>query len=403
MRILVIHNRYREKGGEDSVVDNESAMLERGGHSVEKVFFDNNNIEGVISRIRAARDIFYSSRSERRVQEVIELFKPDVVHVHNFIAALSPSVFFAAKAKNVPVVMTLHNYRLTCPSGVLFRNGLPCEECLNAGCVLPGVWHGCYRESRVGTAALGGSIALHSALGTWKNRVDCYIALTQFAAKKLGGHRVPLEKIRIKPNFVSDVVPGNGGGKYILYVGRLSPEKGINTIIEADRNGLLPMPLWIAGDGPLASEVRNAAERPKSKILLLGSKGKDEVQELMRRAEVLVLPSIWYEGFPMVCAEAMALGLPIVSSRIGGLPEIIRDGVNGSSFEAGNSEEMASELAKYVNGTYDLTLMRENARQEYLDKYSELANYKALISIYSEVVGKIQGGLFNDFHENLLP
>lgn len=400
MRILVIHNRYREKGGEDSVVENETAMLERGGHSVERLFFDNDNIDGVISSIRAASEMFYSFRSEQRVKEVIELFKPDVVHVHNFVATLSPSVFFAAKAENVPIVMTLHNYRLACPSGVLFRDGLPCEKCLSAECMLPGVWHGCYRGSRSGTAVLGGSITLHSILGTWKNRVDRYIALTQFAANKLGGYRVPLDKIRIKPNFVSDVIPGNGGGKFILYVGRLSPEKGINTIIEADRDGLLPMPIWVAGDGPMASEVRNAAEQPKSKISFLGPKRKDEVQELMRRAEVLVLPSIWYEGFPMVCAEAMALGLPIVSSRIGGLPEIIRDGITGSSFEPGNAIAMARELEKYADGTYELAHMRTNARQDYLEKYSEPANYEALIGIYSEVVNKIQGGLFDDLQND---
>jgi glycosyltransferase involved in cell wall biosynthesis len=387
MRILIVHNRYRERGGEDSVVDAESSMLEQHGHCVERLFFDNGDISGTIAKVLAAGRIFYSVRSAKRVKDALDAFHPDIVHVHNFVATLSPSVFYATKSRKVSVVMTLHNYRLECPSGVMFREGAACEECPKAGNFLPAVQHGCYRGSRFGSAALGGSIALHSLLGVWQNRVDRYIVLTHFAVEKMrDGHRVPTEKIRIKPNFVPDAAPGNGGGGYALYVGRLSPEKGISTILEADEKGLLTMPLWIAGEGPMADCVRRAAQRDGSQLRLRGAVSRAQVQELMRRAEVLVLPSIWYEGFPMVCAEAYSLGLPILCSRIGGLPEIVLEGITGDHFSPGDATGLAVALRRFHAGTLGRDQLRQAARQLYLDKYSEKRNYEMLMSIYNEIV-----------------
>jgi len=383
---MIIHNRYRERGGEDSVVDAESSMLERHGHCVQRLLFDNDGISGTFAKVLAAAEIFYSARSAKRVEAVLDTFHPDIVHVHNFVATLSPSVFFAAKSRSVPVVMTLHNYRLACPSGVMFRKGAPCEECQETGSFLPAVLHGCYRGSRFGSAALGGSIALHSLVGTWQNRVDRYIALTQFAAEKMGGRRVPLEKIRIKPNFVPDALPGEGGGGFALYVGRLSQEKGVGTILEADEMGLLPMPLWIAGNGPMAEDARRLAQRPGSQLRVIGLITREEVQNLMRRAEVLVLPSIWYEGFPVVCAEAYALGLPILCSRIGGLPEIVLEGNTGDHFSPGDAPALAVSLRRFHDGALDSLRLRQAARQLYLDKYSEERNYETLMKIYNEIV-----------------
>jgi glycosyltransferase involved in cell wall biosynthesis len=200
------------------------------------------------------------------------------------------------------------------------------------------------------------------------------------------GHRVPTEKIRIKPNFVPDAAPGNGGGGYALYVGRLSPEKGISTILEADEKGLLTMPLWIAGEGPMADCVRRAAQRDGSQLRLRGAVSRAQVQELMRRAEVLVLPSIWYEGFPMVCAEAYSLGLPILCSRIGGLPEIVLEGITGDHFSPGDATGLAVALRRFHAGTLGRDQLRQAARQLYLDKYSEKRNYEMLMSIYNEIV-----------------
>lgn len=385
MRILIVHNRYQQKGGEDSVVAAEFEMLTRYGESVEQLLFDNDGIAGARAKVRAAAEIFYSVRAAKRVESAIRAFRPDVVHVHNFVATLSPSVFYAAKSCGVPVVMTLHNYRLACSSGVLFRDGTVCEECKVKNSFIPAVRHRCYRGSLPGSAALGGSIAVHHLLGTWRNRVDRYITLTAFAARLLGESSVPMDKIRKKPNFVADTEPGKGGGGYALYVGRLSAEKGIGTILDADHRGLLPLPLWIAGDGPVTGKVLEQAQRKGSCLRYLGPVPHMEVQNLMRQAEVLVLPSICYEGFPMVCVEAFALGLPVVCSRIGGLPEIVEDGICGIHFSPGNCMDLAEKLRTIDVGGPALRQMREAARRRYLENYTEKQNYRYLMNIYAEV------------------
>ncbi len=385
MRILIAHNRYQLGGGEETVVANERRLLEEHGHEVEYLGVDNESIRGVMGKMIAAGQAFYSIDSAHRITGLIDRFHPDVVHVHNYLATLSPSVFFAAKRRKIPVVFTLHNYRLLCANAQLFRDGRPCEECIDQRSFLPGAYHACYRNSRSGSAILGGSMALHAALGTWQQKVDRYIALTAFVAEKMAGLRVPVDRIRIKPNFTFDSGQGSGGGGFALYAGRMAPEKGIQTLIEADAKGLLPMPVHLVGDGPLLQMVREAALREGSRLKPLGLLPHDEVQGLMRRATVLVVPSIWYEPFGMVCVEAFAAGLPILCSRIGGLPEIVEDGVSGRLFPPGDADGLASALRLFIEGSSELIDMRLAARFRYETLYSEERNYGLLMGIYQEL------------------
>ncbi len=385
MRILIAHNRYQLQGGEDVVAANEARLLAEHGHEVKFLGMDNESILGVGRKFKAVRGAFYSFGSARAIKAAIDGFHPDIVHVHNFLFSLSPAVFFAAKEKKIPVVMTLHNYRLLCANAQFFRDGHVCEECALRHSFVPGVQHACYRESRAQSAIVGASMALHEVLGTWMHRVDRYIALTGFAAEKMSGYRIPPGQIRVKPNFAWDSGEGSGGGGFALCAGRLSEEKGVETLIEADAKGLLPMPIHLAGDGPLLEAVKEAAGKIGSRLVPLGRLPHDQVQKLMQTATVLVLPSIWYEGFPMVLAEAYAAGLPIACSRIGGLPEIVDDGVSGFLFPPGDAAALSGTLARFVDGSAELTKMRQAARSRFDTQYSAEQNYAKLIGIYREL------------------
>ncbi|MGI4831778.1 MAG: glycosyltransferase family 4 protein, partial [Janthinobacterium lividum] len=395
VKILIAHNRYRQAGGEDAVVAAEAAMLRRQGHEVELLLFDNEAISGVRASAAAAIASFYSLPGYRQTAKMLAGFAPAVLHVHNFMPTLSPAVFFAAGAARIPVVQTLHNYRLLCANAQLFRDGSVCERCVEQRSFLPGVRLACYRGSRAGSAVVGGTMALHHALGTWSRRVARYIALSEFAAAKLGTFRVPRDRIRIKPNFVPDrgaaaavaVPSGEHPQPFALFVGRLSEEKGLATLIAADEQARLPMPVKIAGDGPWRERVERAAQQPGSHLVYLGRQSEHEILALMQRAEVLLVPSLWYEGFPMVMVEALSLGLPVIASRLGGLPEIVEEGVCGLLHSPGDPEALAQMIQAFLNKPAEAKLaMRRAARQRYLDLYGEQRNYETLMKIYAEAL-----------------
>jgi glycosyltransferase involved in cell wall biosynthesis len=385
MKILVAHNRYQQAGGEDTVVAEEIRMLQRRGHVVHHYTLSNDGITGVWRSAVAAARSFYSVQASREISNLLTSFRPDILHVHNFFPTISPAIFFAAGRHNVPVVQTLHNYRIICANATLFREGRACEDCIVQRSFVPGIRHACYRGSRTGSAIVGASTSVHSALGTWKNRVDRYIALTRFGAQKLGKGRIPIAKIRIKPNFASDQGAGQGQGSFALYVGRLSPEKGVETILAADRLGHLPLPVHVIGDGPLLGEVERASNRPGSRLVYLGRMPRSQVIENMKSAKVLIVPSVWYEGFPMVIVEALSFGLPIVASRIGGLSEIVQDGGSGLLFEPANASALLQALGSFLSGTDRIQEMRRAARRQFERNYTEQKNYDMLIKIYNEL------------------
>ena len=383
MRILKLHTHYQQPGGEDGVFGAEVALLRDKGHTVVPLTFHNKQLEDVPLLWRAAVTL-WNKEAYSRVREAIHLHRPDILHVHNTFPLASPAVIHAAKAEGVPVAMTLHNYRLLCVNAFLFRQGQVCEACLGR---LPwrGALYGCYRESRVASAVVAGMITLHQALGTW-NLVDRFIALTEFAKQKFIEGGFPPEKISVKPNFVHpDPGPGEGRGGYALFVGRLSPEKGLGTLLMAWERLGGKVPLKIVGDGPLAPEVQEAQKRIPG-MEWLGRKAPEEVYALMGEAAFLVFPSECYETFGRVAIEAFAKGTPVLAAHIGAVGEVTEDGRTGLHFRPGDPEDLAAKVEWLLAHPNELARMRKEARAEYEAKYTAEENYRQLMAIYQTVL-----------------
>jgi glycosyltransferase involved in cell wall biosynthesis len=386
MRVLIAHNRYQQRGGEDNVVAAESELLRSHGHEVVGLEVDNDHISGALSQIAASFRSIYSFHGKHLVKKAIEDAKPDIVHFHNFFPTFSPAVFRACVEAEVPVVHTLHNYRIVCAAATLFRDGAVCEECITKRSIVPGIQHACYRSSHLGSAVSGVGMAVHGEMGTWSKKVSAYIALTNFAAGRLGSFRIPHEKIFVKPNFAIDRGVGGGKGSYALFVGRLSPEKGIQTLIDADAAHSLCMDVVILGDGPMRDEVQRATEVPGSRLIYKGFVGHDEALKYMMDARVLLVPSIWYEGFPLVIVEAFSLGLPIIGADLGNIASIIDRGETGLLYAAGDHRAFSSTLSEYADHPTLMTHMRLQTRRRYLETYTPEVNYKTLIEIYQSTI-----------------
>lgn len=383
MRVIVLHTHYQQPGGEDGVFEAEKTLLEVKGHEVIPLILHNRALESMPRRRQTVVTV-WNGETYHNLRLLIRDKRPQVVHIHNTFPLASPAVVHAAKAEKLPVVMTLHNYRLLCVNALFFRQGRVCEDCLGH---LPwwGVVHGCYRNSRAASAVVAGMLTFHRFLGTW-DMVDRYIVLTEFSRQKFIQAGFPSEKLVVKPNFVHpDPGVGSGKGGYALFVGRLSPEKGIGTLLKAWENLGGRVPLKIVGDGPLAEEVRRAAERMPG-VEWLGRKAPDEVYVLMGEAAFLVFPSEGYEGFPRVIAEAFAKGLPVLATALGAQGTIIEDGRTGLLFRPGDLEDLAAKVEWLLAHPTELARMRKEARAEYEAKYTAERNYERLMAIYREVL-----------------
>lgn len=386
MRVLLLHNRYQVRGGEDAAVDLECEMLRGAGFTVDLLEASNDEIAGAAQMIQTALAVPYSFSARRLVSARIRTFRPDIVHVHNFFPALSPSVYDACRAARVPVVQTLHNYRLVCANALLFRDGHSCTECLGRTLLAPAIRHGCYRGSKAGSAAVAAMIGVHRLRRTWVDRVDRFVVLTEFARQLFAGYaHIPAEKITVKPNSAPDAGAGAGAGRYALYVGRLSPEKGIETLLAAATGGDgLGMPLKIAGGGPLQSMVE--ARCIPGMLEYTGLQDPAGVRCLMQDARVLLIPSLWYEGLPMVVPEAFGAGLPIVASKLGALETLVEDGGNGLLVEPGNPAAIAGAVRRIaVDREFELRL-RHSARATYEAVYHPDSNLRALIAVYEQAI-----------------
>lgn len=362
-------------------------MLQQNGHTVRLLSATNHDITGFLGKLQAAANATYSRVAKKMLAAELSSFRPDVVHVHNFFPLLSPSVYYACREANVPVVQTLHNFRLLCPNAMLFRDGRVCNECVNKLLPWPGIVHACYRGSRAGTAAVAAMSSIHTAQGTWKNAVGLYIAPSEFLRSKLIEGGFTPEKIVVKPNFVnSDLRPGNGSGEYALFVGRLTCEKGIDVLLETWKELPIDLPLKIVGDGPLLGRVTAAGENPR--IQPMGLLPRREVLELMSQASFLVFPSQWYETFGLVVAEAFAAGLPVIASKLGCMETMVRDGQTGLHFPAGDASELAAKVRWAVAHPQELARMRANCRAEFEAKYTPAKNYQQLLTIYQQAMNR---------------
>lgn len=387
MRVLFVHNYYQQAGGEDQVVAAECAMLAGMGHGVTTYTAQNASISAM-SKARVAVTTTWNRGAYREIRARVRQDRPTVVHCHNTFPLISPAAYRAVQAEGVPVVQTLHNYRLLCPNAMFLRDGRPCEDCMGKTVPWPGVVHACYRDSRAATSAVAAMLGVHRMLGTWKREVDVYIALTEFARRKFIEGGLPADRVKVKPNFVHpDPGPGEGKGRYALFVGRLAAEKGIQLLLDAWGRLRSDVPLKIVGDGPLAPAVA-AAARSTPSIEWLGPRPRPDVLDLMREASFLVVPSVWYEGLPMIVTEAFAVGLPVVMSDIGGLPELVEDGRTGLVFRSGDADDLSSRIEWALGDSARLRSMRVEARAEFAAKYTAERNYELLMAIYGFATGR---------------
>jgi len=389
MKVLVIHNSYQQPGGEDVVVSEESRLLESQGHTVVRYERSNHEIERMSNtqRLLMVKDIVYSGESKREIGELLFREKPELVHVHNTFMMISPSVYEACREAKIPVLQTLHNFRLLCPGWNLCRGGKICEECIETG-LWRGVWHGCYRKSHVMTAAVALMLQFHRMRGTWNDSVDGYVALSEFARQKFIDSGLPAEKIHVKPNFVGhDPGVKKQAGKYALFVGRLSPEKGIETLISAWGKMKISIPLVIVGDGPLRKSLESeVASQYLSAVTFKGWLTREETLVSMKQAAFMVTPSVWYEGFPMSIAEAFACGTPVLCSRLGGMREIVEDKRTGLHFNSGDADDLARKVEWAWSQPDRMAEMGRAARKEYEVRYTAEKNYNTLMQIYEQTM-----------------
>ena len=305
--------------------------------------------------------------------------RPQLAHFHNTFPLISPSAYYAARAEGVAVVQTLHNFRLVCPNGLFFRQGRICEDCLGKRVPWPGVIHACYRGSRVTTGLTTSMLALHHALDTWRRMVDIYIALSQFARNKFIAAGIPSSQILVKPNFLSsDPGVGQHGGRFALFVGRLAPEKGLATLLQAWETIGARYALRVVGAGP----EEDLLTQPRPGVEWLGWQPRERILELMKDAAFLVLPSEWYEHFPMTLVEAYATGLPVLGSALGSLGELIQDGITGRHFRPGDPSDLTAVLEWAISHPLPLSEQGRAARREYVLKYTADRNYATLMEIY---------------------
>jgi glycosyltransferase involved in cell wall biosynthesis len=389
-RVLQVHTRYRQAGGEDEVVAAERRLLEEAGLLVGQVIFDNpgpggNRISAPLTQGVAA---VWSRSAARRVRDAIKANGSQVVHVHNTFVAASPSIYGAAEACGVPVVQTLHNYRLVCPAGTVYRSGRPCIDCLGRVIPWPAVMHACYRGSRAQSAVVASALAVGRAKRTYSRRIAAYLALTKFQRDLLVRGGLPAARVQVVPNFLEPdpgIVGGPRGG--FLFVGRLSEDKGVPTLVRA--SALVPGLIRVAGQGQLSWLVEAAAG--SGDLQALGRLDKNAVFDQLRGSVAMVLPSVWYEGMPVSALEAFATGTPVIASRIGSLAEIIEDGVTGLLANPGDAGDLADRLRWANDHPDEMQQMGSNARLAYEARYRGSAHLAALLNTYQRLT-TVAGG-----------
>jgi glycosyltransferase involved in cell wall biosynthesis len=379
-RVLIVQNHCVGFGGDDVVVANEAALLAAKGHDVSLWTLRNDELKGVVRVFDAARHLAYNRATRDELARHIAGFRPDVMHCHNLFPRITLSAYDAAAQCGVPVVQTLHDFRsVCCANAFLYRDGKTCERCVE-GSPYWGAWFGCYRGSRIGSLLVAHALDMHRRAGTLQRKVQRFIALSQASRHKAIEAGLPAERVAVKANFTADPGrPPQVARDGALYVGRLSPEKGVTLLAEAWKR--IGYPLDVLGTGPSAPALQCGATGP---VTLRGHRRADEVALAMRRARFLVMPSLAPEGFPLVIAEAFANGLPVVASRIGTLAEAIDDGVTGLHFSTGDAADLARKVEWAIAHPGRMAEMGNAAREMYEQRYSAEANYPQMMRIYEE-------------------
>ena len=378
--------------GENQVVENERKLLQQHGHKVDTFYRYSDELQdkGLLGKVTGALSTPWNPFSARAIKKALSASKPGVVHVHNTFPLISPAIFRSIGSRSTRI-LTLHNYRLFCPEAIPMRAGNICTECINRRSILPALRHGCYRNSRLATLPIALNVALHRSLGTWSHQVDAFIALTEFQRDLMVEAGLPAELVHVKPNFYPGeplVLPWGERRRSVVFAGRLTPEKGVESLVRAwIKWGTSAPELRIVGDGELKGHLMKlASTSPDIPIKFLGQLTGAEAQEEIANSRLLVIPSEWFEGFPMVIREAFAFGTPVAGSDIGSIPTIIRQGVNGMLFSPGNPQSLLEVVQGKWNEKGALEQLAAGARLSFETLYTEEANYQKLMDIYMQAI-----------------
>lgn len=391
MKVLLVHNFYRSvtPGGEDNVFRQERDMLREAGIDVVCYTKSNDDVSehDKVQVLRTAASMSWSERTYEELGELVRRERPTLAHFHNTFPLITPSAYAACKDNGVPVVQTLHNYRLICCAATFFREGRICEIC-TAGKPWAGIQHRCYRGSLAGSTAVAWMLKRNWDRGTFQKLVDVYVVLSAFAAERFAREGLPRERIEIKPNYVDSIGPASpGGGGYVVFAARLAEEKGVRTLLEAWRE-LRDIPLKVLGDGPLLGEMVKTATSENLPVEFLGMRPREEVLGLIGRAELQVITSECFEGFPLVLVESYARGTPVIASKIGSLGELVVPGETGFHFEAGNPGSLAEQVRALWGDQALRERLRVGARLRFEAEYTPARNLEKLLSIYDRVVSE---------------
>lgn len=394
MNILLVHNYYGSSApsGENQVFEAEANLLRTRGHDVQWFTRHSDAIhsQGAAGWVRAAVGTPWNLRAAAAIRREVARSRASIVHVHNTFPLLSPAIF-PAIGKSAARVLTLHNYRLFCPAAIPMRSGRVCTECLDRASAWPAMQHACYRGSRTATMPLALGVGLHRRLGTWTKHVDAFIALTAFQQEKMVAAGLPAELVHVKPNFYPgrpSTMPWHERRNAVVFAGRLAAEKGVRALVQAwlDWGSSAPE-LRIVGDGELREELHQlTVGSPGTPISFLGQLTSDAAQLEIARAKLLVLPSEWFEGFPMVIREAFAFGTPVAASAIGPLPSIVESGVGGILFTPADPSSLLGVVRAAWESEGTLQRLGKGARQAFEMRYTEDANYAILAGIYRQAM-----------------
>jgi glycosyltransferase involved in cell wall biosynthesis len=390
IKVVHAHDYYLQAGGEDTAFAAEVALLREHGQQVVE-YVDNNERIAARSQISVAAQTVWSWETKKKFRDLLTAEKPDVVHFHNTFPLISPSAYYACSEAGIPVVQSLDNPRLVCPSANLYRDGHLCQDCVGKTVPWPGVVHSCYHDSSLHTAVVASMLAVHRVMGTWNSKVDVYLVATDFYRRKFIEGGLPSDKLVVKPHFISPdpgVRRDTGTGRDALFIGRLDPEKGVRTMMTAWKS-LKDIPLDIRGSGQLEGEVRDVIQQEglAGSVKVIGRLSREELTAKIQSSSFLVWPSEgFYETFGYVAVESFSCGVPVIASRIGVPGEIVTDGVTGLLFNPGDSLDLAAKVRWAWDHPDEMSQMGANARREYEEKYTADKNYEMLMNVYGKVI-----------------
>jgi glycosyltransferase involved in cell wall biosynthesis len=388
-RVLLLHNRYRQPGGEDVVVAAQAQLLRERGHDVRVLEKDNRAIDryGLLKKALLFYEMSGNPKSAAEVAKIADEFKPDVALIHNFLPLLSPSIYAPLKRRGVKIVQYLHNYRLVCPAGTLYRDGKACTLCIDEG-LSHAVKYRCWNNSKLASLGLTRMLDRHRRARTWHKQPDLFVALNSYQRDVLiKAGVIPEERTIVQPNFMADPagqpVDSQAGslrdGTGFVYAGRLTPEKGAATLLKA--HALLDkVPLVVFGDGPQRKQLMNGAA-----VEFPGYRPKAEVDARIRSARAVIAPSEWQEVFGLSIIEAMGLSRAVIASRVAGPREIVEDGVTGLLFDAGNAEQLAACMRRLQDDPQLAVKLGQAGRARFEKLYSEEAGYCNLQEVFRRV------------------